>query len=69
MLGNKLHLVGFAVLLSPQEQQDLGHHDGAKEDEDHLSVHEVVTLVLLFNHPAGNKKQFGCMDLHITKYA
>ena len=55
------------MLLSPQEQQDLGNHDGAEEDDDHLSMHEVMTLVLLLNHPARNKEELGWPFILIHK--
>ena len=46
-----LYLVWSSVVLPPQEQQDLSHHDGAKQNEKHLSMHEVMTTVLLLHHP------------------
>lgn len=52
------YLVRFLVFLSPDKKQDLSQQDGAKENEDHLCVHEVVTPVLLLDHPVPQSMRF-----------
>ena len=44
------HHVRFLVSVSPRKQQYLGYCDGSKQDEDHLSMHQIMAPVLLLNH-------------------
>lgn len=39
------------TFLLPHEEEYLCHHDGPKQNEEHLRVHEVVSPVFLLNHP------------------
>lgn len=53
------HVVGAVVSLLPLHQDDLSNHQRGDEDQDHLSVHGLMTTVLhvqvLVLHPATNK--------------
>lgn len=40
------YIVGAWVPLFPLHQQQLGHHQGSDEDEDHFSMHGFVATVL-----------------------
>lgn len=40
------YIVGAGVPLLPLHQEQLGHHQGSDEDEDHFSVHGFVAAVL-----------------------
>lgn len=40
------YIVGAGVPLFPLYQEQLGHHQGSDEDEDHFSVHGFVAAVL-----------------------
>ena len=52
------YLVGLPVLLSPQEEHDLSHGDGAEEDQDHFGVHHVMAAMPLLNHAVSEPVRF-----------